>query len=346
MCGEALALRALGRIGEARERFARAEALGCREAVSGRGCLDLMLGDFESGWEGYEARWFSGRSLAEALGVRFPTWAGPGSAAKQVLVLNDHGFGDTIQFARYLRLMEEAGVAPTLSAPARLHRLLRSASGARLIDGAQSETAFEAQIALSSLPRAFRTRLDNIPASTPYLSAEPTLIEHWRRKIGADGFKVGLVWQGNPDPAADRARSFALRELAPLAAIASVRLISLQKGFGCEQIEAADARFAVETLGESFDDGADAFVDTAAAMMSLDLVIACDTSIAHLAGALARPVWIALKFDAEWRWLRGRDDSPWYPTARLFRQSTRGDWRGVFAAMAERLSAEVQSRNA
>ena len=151
-----------------------------------------------------------------------------------------------------------------------------------------------------------------------------------------------MVWQGNPDPAADRARSFALTALAPLAGVSGARLISLQKGFGSEQI--ASAPFAIESLGESFDAGEDAFVDTAAAMAHLDLVVSCDTSVAHLAGALARPAWIALKFDAEWRWMRDRDDSPWYPTARLFRQKFAGDWDGVFGAMAAALVEKLQSR--
>jgi hypothetical protein len=337
-------LRSLGRLTAAREKFRAAEALGCREAISGRGCLDLMLGDFANGWEGYEARWIAGRSLSEALGVRFPVWRGPGRQGERVLVLNDHGYGDTIQFARYLRLMDAAGALATFVVPPKLHRLLRSASQAKLVEAPPTDEAFDAQIALSSLPRAFRTRLESVPASVPYLSADSERTRLWGLKIGAEGFKIGVVWQGNPDPAADRARSFALTALAPLAGVLGVRLISLQKGFGSEQM--ARAPFAIESLGESFDAGGDAFADAAAAMAHLDLVVSCDTSVAHLAGALARPAWIALKFDAEWRWMRDRSDSPWYPTLRLFRQTTAGDWDGVFAAMAAALAEELQSRMA
>ncbi|MGO9742445.1 MAG: tetratricopeptide repeat protein [Roseiarcus sp.] len=344
LCGMALSLRALGRLAEARERFREAEALGCREAISGGGCLDLMLGDFENGWEGYEARWIAGRSLSEALGARYRQWRGPGAGNERVLVLNDHGLGDTIQFARYLPLIEASGAETTFVLPRRLHRLLGAASRARLVEAAPEGETFDAQIALSSLPRAFRTRLGAIPGATPYLAAEPDLVASWRRRIGDDGFRIGVVWQGNPDPAADPARSFALAALQPLAAIASPRLISLQKGFGREQIGAAAAELGVETLGDDFDGGPDAFVDTAAAMMSLDLVVACDTSVAHLAGALHRPVWIALKFDAEWRWMRDRDDSPWYPSARLFRQTRAGDWDELFARMARALAERLQSR--
>ena len=340
-CGEALALRALGRLTEARAAFEIAEAMGCREAKSGRGCLDLTLGDFARGWEGYEARWISGQSLYEALGSRFPIWLGPGDTAKRVLVLNDHGLGDTLQFIRYLPLMEHQGFETMFACPPKLHRLLRESVSARLIDEQIVEDGFDAQIALSSLPRAFGTRLDTIPARTPYLRPEPDLVAKWAAALGELGVKIGIVWQGNPHPEADMARSYPLAMLAPLAAIPGVRLISLQKGFGAEQI--ARAPFEVETLGADFDGGDDAFVDTAAAMTHLDLVITCDTSIAHLAGALARPVWVALKSDAEWRWLRERDDSPWYPSMRLFRQRTLGDWRSVFAAMAARL---VQSGTA
>jgi hypothetical protein len=203
----------------------------------------------------------------------------------------------------------------------------------RLIDEIETDATFDAQIAISSLPRAFATRLDSVPTPIPYLRAEPALSEKWAERIGPDGFRIGIVWQGNPNPEADMARSVPLAAFAPLAGLPNVRLISLQKGFGAEQIASLPATMTVETLGEDFDAGPDAFIDTAAAMMSLDLVVSCDTSIAHLAGALGRPTWVALKKDAEWRWLRGRDDSPWYPTMRLFRQSHRGEWRRVFAAM-------------
>jgi hypothetical protein len=152
------------------------------------------------------------------------------------------------------------------------------------------------------------------------------------------------VWQGNPDPEADRARSLPIMALAPLAGIAGVRLISLQKGAGEEQLSNLPPSLRVETLGANFDAGPDAFVDTAAAMTCLDLVVTCDTSVAHLAGALAVPVWVALKSDAEWRWLIGRADSPWYPTMRLFRQTRRGVWSDVFEAMAGELVPLAERR--
>ena len=342
LCGEALALRNLGHYGEALAAFEAAEALGSGEAVAGKGCLLLTLGDFERGFEGYEARWLTGKSLTEALGTRYPTWAGPGKGQDRVLVLNDHGLGDTIQFVRYLPRMAAAGVEATFVCPSKLHRLLKATMPSRLVEAPPDEP-FDAQIAVSSLPRAFHTRLDTVPADVPYLAAEPALSERWAARIGAAGYKIGVAWQGNPNPEADMARSFRLAELAPLTRIPNTRLMSLQTGFGVEQL--GEAKFQVESLGADFDAGPDAFLDAAAVMAHVDLVVTCDTSIAHLAGALGRPVWVALKKDAEWRWLREREDSPWYPTMRLFHQTTPGNWdnvaRRVVAALREFLAARA-----
>ncbi len=346
LCGQALALRSLGRFSEALAAFEAAEALGCREAVAGKGCLLLTLGDFERGLEGYEARWLKGKALGDALGKRFETWRGPTRRGERVLVLNDHGLGDTIQFFRYLSLMAAAGLDTTFVCPPGLRRLLSSKANVRIVNSPPAEEQFDAQIAISSLPRAFGTRLETIPAAVPYLAAEPALREMWTKRIGSGGLKVGVVWQGNPHPDADRARSVPLAALAPLAEVPGVRLISLQKGFGEEQLSTLPSSMRVETLGADFDAGTDAFVDTAAAMTCLDLVVTCDTSIAHLAGALALPVWVALKIDAEWRWLTERGDSPWYPTMRLFRQARRGVWGDVFEAMALELVALAAARAA
>ena len=345
LLGQGLALRSLGRLSEAMAAFDAAANLGSREAVAGRGCLLLTLGDFENGLEGYEARWLKGKSIAEAFGTRFETWKGPGRKGKRVLVLNDHGLGDTIQFFRYLPLMAAVGVDATFVCPSRLRRLLSSKVSVRFADHPPEGEPFDAQIAISSLPYAFGTRLETIPAAVPYLAAEPALRQMWLQRIGAEGFRIGVVWQGNPDPEADRARSMPLMTFMPLAEVPGVRLISLQKGAGEEQLSRLRPSIRVETLGPNFDAGADAFVDAAAAMACLDLIITCDTSAAHLAGALAIPVWVALKSDAEWRWLTGRADSPWYPTMRLFRQSRRGVWADVFEAMARELAQLAERRS-
>src|SRR5580704_17331602 len=180
---------------------------------------------------------------------------GAGTGGKRVLVLNDHGLGDTIQFFRYLPLMAAAGVEATFVCPPRLRQLLSSKAKVRFADAPPDGELFDAQIAISSLPWAFGTRVETIPAAVPYLSAEPALREIWRKRIGAGGFKVGVVWQGNPNPEADRSRSMPLTALAPLAEVAGVRLISLQKGIGEEQLVNLPASMRVETLGADFDAG-------------------------------------------------------------------------------------------
>jgi Family of unknown function (DUF6165) len=171
----------------------------------------------------------------------------------------------------------------------------------------------------------------------PYLRAEPERASAWRERLQRDGFKIGIAWQGRPGVAIDKGRSLPLRCFAPLARLPGVRLISLQKNHGLDQLEGLPEGMKVETLGADFDAGSDAFLDTAAVMENLDLVITSDTSVAHLAGALARPVWIVLRHMPDWRWLLDREDSPWYPTARLFRQQRAGDWDEVFGRVAAEL---------
>ena len=342
MCGEGLTLRALGQLDEALAAFDEAVRLGDVDAISNRGCLLLMLGEFEQGWEGYESRWLAGRSLKDALGVKFPDWSGKVVKGERLLVMNDHGLGDTIQFSRYVAMAAQAGAKVTFLCPKKLHRLFAAYDGVRLVNEIQASETFDAQIAVSSLPRAFGTRLGTIPAPVPYLKPEEALQAKWAARIGAHGFKIGISWQGNPNPEADIGRSVPLVAFACLAALPNVRLISLQKGAGTEQIDNLPHGVLVETLGDDFDAGADAFVDTAAAMAHLDLVVTCDTSIAHLAGALGVRVWVALKQVAEWRWLRERADSPWYPTMQLFRQQKRGDWNELFARIAAALEPVVK----
>jgi hypothetical protein len=188
-----------------------------------------------------------------------------------------------------------------------------------------------------SLPLAFGTTLADIPADVPYLAAEPARVERWRERLGAAGFKVGIAWQGSRNRI-DVGRSVPPEMFARLAAVPGVRLISLQKGAE-DQLRAVSPPLRVEVLGEDFDQGAQAFLDSAAVMAHLDLVITCDTALAHLAGALGRPTWIAIKHVPDWRWLLDRADCPWYPTARLFRQTRRGDWDSAFEAMRVELAS-------
>jgi hypothetical protein len=201
----------------------------------------------------------------------------------------------------------------------------------------QAAPATDFHAALMSLPRAFATRVESVPAGVPYLSADDARVRHWRTRLGAHGFKIGICWQGRP-ARVDLGRSFPLSALQPLSTLPHVRLISLQKNHGAEQLETLSSTIRVETLGSDFDSGTDAFLDSAAIMQSLDLIVTSDTAIAHLAGALARPTWVALKHVPDWRWLLRREDSPWYPTMRLFRQTQRGQWQGIFHRMRDEIA--------
>jgi ADP-heptose:LPS heptosyltransferase len=169
----------------------------------------------------------------------------------------------------------------------------------------------------------------------PYLAAEPERVAMWRQRLGTHGFKVGIAWQGNPTSQAEQGRSIPLGQFARLAQRPDLRLISLQRHHGLNQLDGTGGW--LEQLGDDFDAGSDAFVDTAAVMECLDLVVSSDTAVPHLAGALGRPVWVALQRVPDWRWMLDRSDTPWYPSMRLFRQQRRGDWDQVFADMAEAL---------
>ena len=198
---------------------------------------------------------------------------------------------------------------------------------------------FDAHVPLASLPRIFAADLENLPREVPYLSVEPERVARWRAELaGYSGLRVGIVWQGQRKFRTDHLRSMPLTCFAPLAQVPGVRLISLQKGDGCQQIAELNGAFPVLDLSERIDrDGA--FLDTAAIMQNLDLIVTSDTAAAHLAGALGVPVWVALARGPDWRWLHGRADSPWYPSMRLFRQSEPGRWQSVFHEMAHSLAS-------
>jgi hypothetical protein len=188
-----------------------------------------------------------------------------------------------------------------------------------------------------SLPLWFKTDASSIPNQVPYLRAEPNLVAQWKARIGDHGFKVGIAWQGNPSGKIDRGRSIPVAEFVPLSRLSGVRLISLHDGL--DQLAGLPPHARIEVLGDDFDSGPDAFIDSAAVMENLDLIITSDTAIAHLAGALARPIWVALKYVPDWRWLLDSDDSPWYPTMRLFRQKKLYDWSVPFQDIAVELDA-------
>jgi hypothetical protein len=306
------------------------------EAHWNRALAWLLVGNFEQGWAEYEWRWkekhYPPRPFEQ------PLWDGSPLRDRSILLHADQGLGDTLQFIRYAPLVKERGGTIIVECQDPLLRLLGSCSGIdRLVARGSALPAFDVQAPLMSLPHILGTKLATIPADVPYLSVDAALVEHWRRALGSrQPFRIGIAWQGFPGNPRDRERSAPLAEFAPLAQVPGVQLFSLQKGPGSEQLSQAANRFAVIDMGAKT--SAD-FMDTAAVMKNMDLVVSVCTSVAHLAGALGMQVWVALTFDADWRWLLQRDDSPWYPTMRLFRQTERGNWQPVFERMRAALMA-------
>ncbi len=338
------ALKDLKRLNEALASYDRAIAIRGEfpDAYWNKGICLLLAGHFEEGWPFYEWR----KKRAKAVGSRSypqPEWAGKESLEGKTLFIHaEQGLGDIIQFCRYARIAREMGAKVILGAPDVLMHLLKGLGpDIEIIPLTAKPFAFDYHIALMSMPLAFGTAPGTCPAMVPYLHAEPERVAMWKRRIGSEGFKIGICWQGNKQAEVDVGRSIPLRQFEALAQLPNVRLISLQKNDGVEQLRDLPSGMKVETLGEEFDAGPDGFVDTAAAMECLDLVITSDTAIAHLAGALGRPAWVALKYVPDWRWLLDRSDSPWYPTLRLFRQPAPGDWAGVFADIQAHLAEQV-----
>lgn len=302
----------------------------------------LHLGELERGWEEYE--W---RKQAKNAGPRTytqPEWKGEPLDGKTILVHAEQGMGDTIQFVRYLPLLKEQGAKVIFECQAALIPLLKCIRGIdEFMPACSDPPPFDWQIPIFSLPLLMKTSLPTIPRGTPYLLPEPARVERWKQELAGDTrFKIGIAWQGNPQLADDKLRSVALQEFAPLAAVPGVQLYSLQKGVGAEQL--GTQSFACVDLASRLDPPGEAFLDTAAVMTQLDLVVSVDTATAHLAGALNVPVWIALMYTADWRWLLDRGDSPWYPSARLFRQPYSGNWGNVFVAMARALQQVLAER--
>jgi tetratricopeptide (TPR) repeat protein len=294
----------------------------------------LLMGDFERGWPEYEWRW----KCEEASPPPFPQppWDGSDLRGRTILLHAEQGLGDTLQFVRYAPLVKRRGGTALVKCQQPLVRLLRTCAGIDRLAASEADLPpFDTHAPLLSLPRIFQTTLATVPADVPYLSAPAELVGRWRGELGgAGGLRVGIAWQGSPTHKRDRRRSVPLTHFLPLARLEGVRLVSLQKGHGAEQLAGLADRHGIIDLGARLTD----FADTAAVMRNLDLVITVDTAVAHLAGALGVPVWVALPSPPDWRWLLGRPDSPWYPTMRLFRQRESGHWDDAFADLARELA--------
>jgi Flp pilus assembly protein TadD len=326
----------------------------CREALAlrpdypeARANLALALlaqGKWDEGWRAYEARWDVEAMSSPLPALPQPRWTGQPLNGETVVLYAEQGYGDTLQFCRYAPMVAEAGGRVVLVVPRALRRLMTSLDGVAAVLSEEDDylPPFDYHCPLLSLPFAFGTTVDSVPAPAAYLSADPA---PWRDFLrGLPGLKVGLVWAGKSRTeqphavAIDKRRSMRLADMAPLLAVPGCSFVSLQLGPPAAQIQVLPDWVGMHDVSGRMGDWA----DTADLIMGLDLVITVDTAVAHLAGALGRPVWMLNRFDSCWRWFLGRDDAPWYPSLRQFRQTTRGDWAGVIERVRDALAERSQ----
>jgi len=324
-----------GRYEEALQLFDRSLGLNPDDAgvVMKRAMLLLLLGRWQEGFEAYESRWhYKGHNRIRKPDFRCPLWDGGSLAGKTLLLHAEQGFGDAIQMARYASLLATNGVDVIVRCQGGLARLFGSLKGVQTVI-AEGNTLpdFDTHAPMMSLPRLMGTTPETVPDEVPYLFVEETLRKKWQKRLKGRGRKIGLVWQGNPAHERDHGRSLPVSCLEPLMALPNVSLFSLQIPARPDDLDRLGGR--VEDLGPDIED----FADTAAAIESLDLVISVDTSVAHLAGALGRPVWIILPFAPDWRWGASGTSSPWYPHARIYRQVNPGKWSGIFSNIVEHI---------
>lgn len=302
----------------------------------------LLLGDFTRGWPENEWRWkrpdFPLPEFAQ------PRWKGEPLRGRTLLLHWEQGLGDTLQFVRYAPLLQRQGARVVICCQKPLVKLMKRCEGIdEVVADGEPLPAFDYWTPLMSVPTVMRTDHCSIPGECSYITADPALVTHWKNRLAKfPGYRIGIAWQGSPDHQADRQRSTPLRFFAALARIPGVRLISLQKGPGAAQLAEIAGSFEPVQF-DDLDMKHGAFMDTAAIMRNVDLVVCCDSSLVHLAGALGVPAWLPLKFAPDWRWMLNRDDSPWYPSMRLFRQQALGEWGGVFERMAREIRARLPS---
>jgi tetratricopeptide (TPR) repeat protein len=335
-----VALRSLGRFDEAREAFGRALALEPNNPALHENLANelLVTGDWDKGLEEFERR-LEEKSVFIRTWTK-PRWDGSDPSGKTILLAAEQGIGETIQMARYAPLIAQRGGRVVMEVQEPIASLMSRASGvSESVAQGQTQPDYDAYAYVGSLPHLFHTTPQTIPATVPYLSADPARVEAWRQKLAEYGneLKVGLVWAGSQHHRSDVHRSMLLVDLAPLADVKGARFFSLQIGQPATQVLSAPKEMQLVDLGKSLT----SFEETAAALANLDLVISVDTAIVHLAGAIARPVWTLLAFAPHWRWLLNRSDTPWYPTMRLFRQPMYGDWSGAVQQVKQELAQLV-----
>jgi Tetratricopeptide repeat/Glycosyltransferase family 9 (heptosyltransferase) len=310
-------------------------------AHDGLGLSLLMNGDLQRGWREQEWRWkkfdFQARRYTDS-----PHWDGSDIEGRTLFLYIEQGFGDVFQFCRYVPLLAKRGAKVLVEVVPELGKLIHGVEGLTATVPSNQKPAFDFCSPLMSVPLHFGTELNTIPAEVPYLAPNPDLVRYWADYFSTDpGFKIGIAWAGRPEHSNDINRSTKLETFAPLAAVKGVSLYSLQKGKSHSQaVASAPAGFRICDLAgrlETFD-------DTAAIIANLDLLISVDTSIVHLAGAMAKPVWNIIPFCPDWRWMLNRSDTPWYPTMRLFRLPRRGDWPAVMQQVKASLEEEVAKK--
>lgn len=305
----------------------------------------LTLGDFEHGWQEYEWRW-------KAYNTSQPIYKEPlkditNVNGKRIFIYAEQGLGDTFQFIRYAKLLKERGAIIIFKAQQPLKTLLSLCPYIdHVVTNGDQLPPFDVSVALMSLPLLFNTTITNVPVDIPYIYADPALEQLWHTKLAEDkNFKIGICWQGNANYSTQflrqvvAAKSMELTNFAPLGKIPGVSIYSLQKVFGEDQIKSLNGAFELKSFGDDFDESHGRFMDTVAVIKNLDLVVTVDTSIAHCAAALGVQVFMPLPKPADWRWLLDRDDTPWYPNMRLFRQTEAGQWTPIMEEIAQEITA-------
>jgi FKBP-type peptidyl-prolyl cis-trans isomerase 2/TolA-binding protein len=300
----------------------------------------LLKGELEQGWKEYEWRWKTDEFHRPSFPK--PIWNGEPIHGKKLLIITEQGLGDALQFLRYIPLIYKKGVKIIFTCSEELIPLIKNHEEiSEIIPRNSIVPEFDYYCSLLSLPLIFNTTINNIPQNIPYINATKKSIKYWHNKLSnnQNKMKIGIVWAGNPKHKMDKKRSIPLKTYYPLFDLKGVAFYSLQKGKGSEQVDDESKKMGLIDLTNEIND----FSDTAGFIMNLDLVITVDTAVAHLAGALGRPVWVLIPYIPDWRWMLNREDSPWYPTMRLFRQSSRGDWETVVIKIRQELERLISS---
>lgn len=341
-----LALHEVHRHAEALASYARTLAIrpDFAEARFNQSLTQLCVGDLRSGWPNYEWRWKTKKSTAPWRDFREPLWLGGESLEGRTILLHaEQGFGDTLHFARYIPQVARRGARVVLELQPALIALLAELDGvSATVERGAPLPAFDCHCPLGSLPLAFATELATIPAAVPYLPTDPARVAHWAARLPDGRPNVGIVWCGNPNFRGDYNRSMTFAQFSAVVAKRDVAFVTLNPGLTAEDASALADHADVLPFARDLRD----FADTAALVASLDLVITTDTAVAHLAGALGRPVWLLLSASPDWRWFLDREDCPWYPSARLLRQSALGEWDPVIARVGRELEKFIATRGA